>query len=301
MKAAKGIYCALVTPLTEKEEIDVEGVEKLARHVIAGGVDGLLALGSTGEQIALARESKRRMLQTLRAVMPSDMPLMAGCGATSTKLAIENIRDAEEAGADAVILTPPCFYPFGDDALVAYFTQAAAAAHVPVYLYNISRFVGVRIGSDVVRRLLDNPMIMGIKESDRDEEYLQKLLDIAGQREDFAVIQGSERIFTKSFDRGCSAGVTVVGNLAPSIAPALYRAWREKRTQDAEALQRQLLEYVSVITLLGMFPQELKMCMSRKGICKPYMTSPFTAMTNRQRETLLCALAELEKKYPAVN
>lgn len=299
MDAAKGIYCALVTPFTETEEIDHEAAARITRHVVNGGMDGLLALGSTGEQIALDSESKKVFLKTVRSAMPVDMPLIAGCGATSTRLAIKNVQDAQEVGVDAVILTPPCFYPFGDDALVAYFTDVAREASVPVYIYNISRYVGVRISPEVVRRLLDNSKIMGIKESDRDEEYLGKLLEVSAGRDDFSVIQGSERIFTKSFDRGCKAGVTVVGNLAPDIAPALYQAWREHRTAEAEQLQQQLLDYVAVITMLGMFPQELKACMNTKGLCSARMTAPFVSMDTEQKSKLLEALKKLEAKYNA--
>ena len=295
MKRAKGVYCALVTPFTDNEDIDLEAAARITRRVVEGGTHGILALGSTGEQIAIGRESKKAYVKAVRKAMPSGMPLMVGCGATGTKLAIDNIHDAQEAGADSVILTPPCFYPFGDDALVAYFEQAAAASDVPVYLYNISRFVGVKIGAETVRRLLDNPKIAGIKESDRDEAYLRELLSISAGREDFAVIQGSERIFVKSFEWGCPAGVTVVGNLAPDIAPALYEAFIAGEREKAEALQQKLLDYVKVITMLGRFPQELKACMEYKGVCSRRMTSPFCDLTQEELNRLICALEELEK------
>lgn len=297
MEAVKGILCATVTPLRADETVDTEAVGRICRHVVNGGVNGILVLGSTGEGLALDQEAKRAVIRATRENIPSAMPLIAGCGATSTKMAIDNIHDAEECGADAVILTPPCFYPFGDDALVTYFTECAQASHVPVYLYNISRFVGVRISPEVVRRLLDNPKIQGIKESDRDEAYVQELLNVSKDRKDFAVIQGSERIFLQSFDWGCPAGVTVVGNLAPDITPKLYKAWKEGNREEAERMQKKSLDYVKVITMLGMFPQELKTCMAYKGLCESHMTSPFPKMPESKREELIQALIELEKQY----
>jgi 4-hydroxy-tetrahydrodipicolinate synthase len=297
MEPVKGILCATVTPLRADETVDTEAVGRICHHVVDGGVDGFLVLGSTGEGLALDREAKKAIIRTTRESIPSNMPLIAGCGATSTKMAIDNIHDAEECGADAVILTPPCFYPFGDDALVTYFTECAKASHVPVYLYNISRFVGVRISPEVVRRLLDNPKIQGIKESDRDEAYLQELLKVSADRKDFAVIQGSERIFLKSFDWGCPAGVTVVGNLAPDITPKLYKAWKEGDRATAEKMQAKSLDYVKVITMLGMFPQELKACMAYRSLCESHMTSPFPKMPDDKKEELIQALIELEKQY----
>lgn len=294
----KGIVCAMVTPLNPHEDIDLEATDRLTKHVVQGGADAILALGSTGEQIALDRNAKRTFLAQVKASLPQKIPLIAGCGATSTRLAIENVEDAQKAQADAVILTPPCFYPFDDDGMVRYFTEVANAAQVPVFLYNISRYVGSKIGVEAVRRLMEHPAIQGIKESDRDEAYLQQLLAIAREsRPDFTVIQGSERIFLKSFQWGCKAGVTVVGNLYPSIAPALWQAWCQKNILRAEALQQQLLDCVALITMLGRFPAELKQCLQIKGLCSARMTSPFQELTARQIEELSRALKQLEEKY----
>ncbi len=297
METMRGILCALVTPLSENEDIDLDASARLTEYVVGGGVDGLLALGSTGEQIALTRGNKTAFLSAVRGSMPKTMPLIAGCGSTSTRLAIQNIADAQKAGADAVILTLPCFYPSGDDGMVRYFSEAAQAADVPVYLYNISRFVGSKIGLGAVRRLMDNPRIAGIKESDRDEEYFAALLAMAKEnRPDFNVIQGSDRLFLTSFRQGCGAGVTVIGNLAPAIAPMLWQAFGKGDILQAEALQSRLLEYVSLVTMFGMFPGELKYCISLKGICRAVMTSPFAPLTGGQRVKLTAAMEQLEQQ-----
>ncbi len=295
MKEIKGILCALVTPLTDREDINREAAVRLCNHVTSGGVDGLIALGSTGEQIALDRQAKIAFVQTLRHAMPVGLPLVAGCGATSTRLAVQNAQDAQKAGADAVIVTPPCFYPFGDRELVRYYTEIAASIDVPVYLYNISRYTKTKISPNIVRRLLDNPRIKGIKESDRDEPYVQELLAIAKQRPDFGVFQGSDRIFLKSFQWGCRGGVTVVGNIAPSLAPALYRAFLSGNMQRADALQSKLLDYVSVLTMLGRFPLEIKVILERLGICGATMTSPFAPVTGEERARLFEAMDRLEQ------
>ena len=296
MKLLEGILCACVTPLLEDEAIDRTAAKQMARH-ISQGVNGVVALGSTGEQIALTRKAKRDFLEVMRETLPQGMPLLAGCGSTSTRLTLENCRDAERAGADAVIVTPPCFYSFDEDAVVRFYTEVADASHLPMYLYNISRCVGYAISERAVERLLAHPNIRGIKESDRNEALVQKLVQIAKNRPDFSVLQGSDRIFLKSFQWGCSAGVTVVGNLAPELAPALYAAFRRGDLARAEALQRELLDFVAVITMLGRFPLELKCLMQRKGLCGDKMTSPFVPLTQVEKETLFSAYEALQQKY----
>lgn len=287
MNAAEGIYCALVTPLNKDESIDVSGVEKLTEKVLSGGTHGILALGSTGEQIALTSRSKEDYLRNLRRFVPENIPLMVGCGATSTKLAIENCIQAQENGADCVIVTAPCFYPFGEDQLVKYYEEIAQAIQIPVYLYNISRFVGTKLTASLVGRLAADSRIQGIKESDRDETLVRDLIEVTKHRSDFSVIQGSDRIFLKSFQWGCKAGVTVVGNVEPAIAPKLYNAWKEGRVAEAEALQEKLLEYVAVITSQGKYPQEMKVILEDMGICSDSMTSPYIPLTTEQKQTLL--------------
>ncbi len=287
MKTAEGIYCALVTPLNRDESIDVKGTEKLTEQVLSGGTHGILALGSTGEQIALTAKAKEEYLSNLRKFVPQDIPLMVGCGATSTKLAIENCLQAQANGADSVIVTAPCFYPFGEDQLVKYYEEIAEAIDIPVYLYNISRFVGTKLTASLVGRLAADPRIQGIKESDRDEQLVQDLVEVTRFRNDFSVIQGSDRIFLKSFQWGCKAGVTVVGNVEPSLAPKLYNTWKAGRMEEAEALQAKLLEYVAVITSQGKYPQEMKVILEDMGVCSDTMTSPYMPLTGAQKETLL--------------
>ncbi|MBO4379006.1 MAG: dihydrodipicolinate synthase family protein [Clostridia bacterium] len=296
MQMIKGIYCAMITPLDEQENIDQEAAQKTALRLVDEGVDGLLLLGSTGEGIALRQTAKADLIRAVRSGVGNSVPVVAGCGATSTCLAIDNVYAAAEAGADAVIITPPCFYPFDADALYVYYTEIAKESPVPVYLYNISRYAGVRIPVETVRRLKDNPKIQGIKESDRDLQYVRELLDATSDRPDFCVMQGSERVFVQSFDMGCPAGVTVVGNVDVKPVVSLYRAWKSGNRKEADRLQALLLDYVRVITILGMFPQELKICMKGMGLLNSdRMTSPFPQVTDGQRETVLDALEQLRE------
>lgn len=293
MKEIKGILCALLTPLNEDESIDLDAAERLTEFVAAGGTNGILALGSTGESIALDREARNSFVKKVREYIPDEMPLLVGCGATSTKLAIRNCKDAQALGADGVIVTAPCFYPFGEDALSKYYEEVADAVDIPVYLYNISRFVRTTLTTSLVKRLSQDSRIKGIKESDRNEELVQQLIAVTAHREDFAVIQGSDRIFLKSFDWGCKAGVTVVGNVAPELPVRLYRAWADGRREEAQALQENLLHYVQAITCLGRYPQEMKAILAGRGMMKDIMTSPFVPLTDGEKKTVMAAWNEL--------
>ena len=278
MKNVEGIITAIATPLNEKEGIDKEHAEKLVEHVLGAGINGIIALGSTGEQISLLRETKKDLIRILRENMPDSVPMIVGAGAASTKNAIENCLDAQDGGADAVIVTPPCFYLYQDDDVVRYYEEIVEAIDIPIYLYNISRFTKIRLNAEIVKRLAPDKRIAGIKESDRDFELLLELLDIQKANPHFSVLQGSDRIILESLKAGCRAGVTVTSNFAPKLSVDLYRAFKDEKPEEAARLQELLLDYVKVITMFGKFPTELKTVLSFMDLSTKVMTSPFSSL-----------------------
>src|SRR3712207_1716822 len=115
MLRLEGILPPMVTPLLEGERVDEEGLARQVGRLIEGGVSGIYLLGSTGEQPALRPEERRRAVASAVRTVRGRVPLVVGTMASSTARAIDNIRDAEEAGADAVAVTPPHYYPgYGD-------------------------------------------------------------------------------------------------------------------------------------------------------------------------------------------
>ena len=254
----EGIICALITPLTEQEKIDERGVDKLLERVVGGGIKTLLALGSTGEQATLRDAEKRRLLQVVKNAMPAGVALIVGTGDTGTLRAIDNAKMAQDAGADAVIVTPPSYYLFDDGALLNYYERIAEAIELPIILYNISRYTGNKLSLELVKRLSADQRIIGIKDSDRDMDYFHKLLERTHAQKHFSVIQGSDRLFVESFVAGAPAGVSVTANIYPELTVSLYDHYRRGDIGGAQARQQRNLELVKVIIRHGCFPVELK-------------------------------------------
>lgn len=278
----KGIICALVTPLTARETIDTRSSRRLIRHVLAGGVNGILALGSTGEQASLTDRERRRFIKVAREEVPDHIPFIVGTGDTGTKRALENNKAAGDLGADAVIITPPCFYPLDDQAVIRYYEELAAGTDIPIILYNIPRFTKIKISVDVVKKLSGNPRIIGIKDSSRDMVYLRELIQITQGRESFTVIQGSDRLLLNSFTRGSPAAVVVTGNIIPGLSVQLYKEFLTGNLEQAGKLQEKILCIVEIITKFNCFPVELKTILNIKGICPGIATSPFNPLSKEE-------------------
>jgi 4-hydroxy-tetrahydrodipicolinate synthase len=297
MDSIKGIICALVTPLTEDEKVDVESAKRLTRHVISGGISGIIALGSTGEQVSLTQKEKRIFMDTVREQIPESIPMIVGAGSTSTVNAIVNGIEAKKSGADAIIVTPPCFYTHSDDELIKYYREIADVVDLPLYLYNISRYAKNKISIPVVEELAKDTRFSGIKESDWDFEYLKELLKIQERYPHFDIIQGSDRLLIDSFLAGCSSGVAVTANMIPKLPVELYKNFLEGNIEKARVLQDEILEYVGLIGKFGKFPCELKAILSWEGLSTRIMTSPHIMLDSEQEDILKEEKRKLDEKF----
>lgn len=283
----EGIICALLTPLTAEENIDREATGRLVDHVVSGGIRLVIALGSTGEQANLREREKQIFLEAVRQALPDKIPLIAGVGDTGTQRTIDNCRVAQDAGADALIVTPPSYYIFDDKALLEYYRKIADETKLPLILYNISRYTGNKLSADLVRQLCDHPRIIGIKDSDRDMDCFREFLRITQGRDDFAVIQGSDRVLLESFVAGSSAGVSVTANICPSLTVKLFENFARGDLTSAQNFQDKNLDLVKIIIRHGCFPVELKTAAAGMGLCSAAATSPFFALSAADAQNIV--------------
>src|SRR5690606_11622545 len=123
-----GVVVPLVTPFTEARDIDEEAVHRLVDHVIAGGVDGILALGSTGEFVSLDTAKRRRLLRAIAQANRGRVTLYVGVGDTSIDSTLAIVDSAVEEGADAIAVVPPYYYPLSEEQIIGYFRRVARAS-----------------------------------------------------------------------------------------------------------------------------------------------------------------------------
>src|SRR5438874_39296 len=175
-----GVIPALATPLTRDGGVDEAGVERLVGHVLAGGVAGLLPLGSTGECSSLDEGSRRAMLAAVVQANAGRVPVI--CGVAQTHLAAAQLEVAAAAalGADAALVTPPFYYPMDQAGVLAFYRTLARRSPIPILLYNIPQFTKVVAEPETVATLAREGSLVGIKDSSRNFEYFE--LDRASRR-----------------------------------------------------------------------------------------------------------------------
>jgi 4-hydroxy-tetrahydrodipicolinate synthase len=289
-----GIIPPVVTPLTVEERVDEAAFRGLLQRQLAGGVHGLYLLGSTGEQPALRPGERFRVLTIARDEVGGRVPLVAGTMAASTTRAIENIRQAEEAGVDAVAVTPPHYYPSqGHAEQVAHYRACAAAARVPVVIYNIPSTTKVMLSVETTAAIAALPNVIGVKDSSTDYTHFLKLLDALGGRPGFACLVGAPPLLGAAVLFGAAGGVPGLANMDPACLVALYDAARARRVDEVAALQHRLLQLMRVVSF-GAPITCLKTALELMGICAATCCAPLQPVGPEARERIAGLLRELE-------
>lgn len=209
-----GVQTALATPMKDGE-VSWADLEQLVSHQAANGVDGLVAVGTTGESPTLNDAEHIGVIRKVREVAAGRSPVIAGTGSNSTAEALHLSREAEKAGADALLLVAPYYNKPNQEGLFLHFSAIAEAVGIPILLYSIPSRCGIEIGVDTVARLFEtHPHICGIKEAGGTPDRVTALTGKLGP--DFAVTSGDDSLTLPFLSVGATGVVSVASNLFPA-------------------------------------------------------------------------------------
>lgn len=264
MKPFAGIYTPIATPFRDDGTVDERALAANVSRWMTTPLTGLVVLGSNGEAASLEDAEADRVVEIVRAGVPSSRPLIAGTGRESTRATIAATRRAAAAGADAALVRTPSFFKpqMTSDAFVRHFTEVADASPVPVLLYNVTLYTGVNLLPDAVERLAVHANIVGIKESGSDIGQIAEY--VARTPDDFTVLAGSATTLVHALCAGCDGAILALASLAPAECVSMATFVRERRLDEATALQRRLMPLArSVGTTYGV--PGLKAALELKG------------------------------------
>jgi 4-hydroxy-2-oxoglutarate aldolase len=241
MKRFSGIFTPIITPFHSDDTLDEAGLRSNVEKWMQTSLQGLVVLGSNGEAAQLDDAESDRIVDLVREHVPSGRPLIAGTGRESTRATIAATRRAAAAGVDAVLVRTPSFFKsqMTTEVFVRHYTEVAEASPVPVLLYNVSMFTGVNLQPDAVERLAVHPNIVGIKESGSDIAQIAEF--VARTPDDFTVLAGSATTFVHALCAGCDGAILALAALVPDSCVELVALVRDRRLDEARALQRRLL------------------------------------------------------------
>ncbi|KAJ5520770.1 Aldolase-type TIM barrel [Penicillium fimorum] len=236
-----GVYVPTVAFFKPDEEVDLATVQKHATYLARSGVTGLVTQGSNGEAVHLDREERKAITAATRSAVDKagypNMPVIAGCGAASTRETIQNCLDSAAVGADAVLVLPPSYYKtlVSTESMHAHFRAVADASPIPVVIYNFPAVQsGLDLTSDDILALAEHPNIIGCKFTCGNTG---KLARVAAARPDFLTFGGSADFTLQTLIAG---GVGIIGGLANVIPRSCVRVmelYRNGEIEEAKKLQ----------------------------------------------------------------
>jgi dihydrodipicolinate synthase/N-acetylneuraminate lyase len=293
----RGIIPPVLTPLTDRDTLDVPAFERLLEHLIAGGSSALFILGSTGEAPGLSYRLRREVIDRACAVARSRIPILVGITDTAFVESVDAAEYAARAGASALVLSPPFYYTLSQSAFLGYLERMVLHLPLPLYLYNMPSYTKLEISPETVGAAAAMPNIYGLKDSSGDRAYFRACTKAASRRPDFALLGGVEEILAELVGEGAHGGVCGGANLFPRLYVQLYEAATRGDRQQVERLQEIVMTVTGSIYTVGepgsSYLRGLKTAMSLLGIGNGYMAEPYQPLAANEREKLERALSEL--------
>ena len=292
-KYGTGVVVALITPLKSDGRIDQKGLETIISHCLAGGVHGIFVLGTTGEGPCFVQNDRSKIIRTARKFTGEDTPLYVGVMDTSTERVKENIKIAEDNGADILVVTPPYYLSSNtQEEIVRHVELSARYASVPVMVYNIPRCTHTNIDLSTVKEIMEIDNVIGLKDSSGDWEQFQKEVFLKDKNNSFRILIGAEELFGVGMLMGADGCVTGIGNYLPELLVSLCKEAKRGNAEKIKKLQHKVTR-LRTISLVGDFwLAGLKYTCSVLGLCEEYLSLPFQTLTKFQKLSVRNILKE---------
>jgi len=289
----EGLMPALVTPFDEDGEIDLQATEAVVERHIEAGVDGISALGSTGEFSHLTGSERRRFAEALVGIVDGRVPLVVGVGTTGTREAVDLARHAESVGADGVLSVSPFYWKVGEEALFRHFVTVAESVEIRTLVYNFPMLTGIDLSPALVGRLASEcPSIVGIKDTVKEYMHTVNVLQEAKEsRPDFTVLVGFEDQILPALLAGADGAICGLSNIAPELFVGLVRAFEGGDLAKATELHRRVLPLMAIYTLSDPGLGAAKLAMKKLGVpLSPTVRGPALPAPPDSEETIEATL-----------
>ena len=291
MAIFEGAGVALVTPFKENGTVNYEVLESLIEEQIAAGTDCIVAMGTTGESATTSEEEHIQVIRFVCEVVNGRIPVVAGTGSNCTQTAVELSVEAEEAGADGVLLVSPYYNKATQNGLKAHFTKIANSIKIPAILYNVPSRTGVNIAPETIVDLCRHvENIVGVKEASGNFSAAAKILQLSGGYVD--VYSGNDDQVVPMLALGGKGVISVLSNVRQKKTLAMIRACQKNDFRTAGRLQRELLEITQAL-FCEVNPIPVKKALELEGFPVGLPRLPLTELSEGNLSRLKAALAKL--------
>ncbi|MBQ5582457.1 MAG: 4-hydroxy-tetrahydrodipicolinate synthase [Bacteroidales bacterium] len=288
----QGCGTALVTPFTQSGEVDYPAYINLVKRQVENGVDFLVPLATTGETPTLSAEEKQKIF-ALTKEHCGGLPLVAGCGSNSLPATIENIRNLEAWGADALLVVVPFYNKPTQEGQYQYFKAVAEATEKPIVVYNVPGRTGANMSADTIIRLADEfENIIATKEASGNYSQVSDIIRRAPAG--FSVLSGDDDMTFALMATGGHGVISVASNLAPAEVSSMTRAMIEGDVNTARELHHRLFPLFKAC-FVESNPIPVKAGMASMGLMEKYVRLPLSVASEKTENVMSEVIRELWK------
>jgi 4-hydroxy-tetrahydrodipicolinate synthase len=284
-----GCGTAIITPFRRDESLDEVALQRFIEFQISGGVDFLVACGTTGESVTMSEDEQARAVELTIETVAGRIPVVAGAGGYNTREVIEKIRRYEAMGADAILSVTPYYNKPTQEGLYQHYRVIAEATKLPIILYNVPGRTGCNMEPATVARLAEIKNIVGTKEASGNISQIAEIASLVD--ETFKIFAGDDSVVLPVAALGGVGVVSVASNLLPRLVSDLCHASIEGRLDEARKLNRQLTPIFKAM-FIESNPVPVKTALALTGMIEEVYRLPMAPMSKANRVKLEQVLAD---------
>jgi 4-hydroxy-tetrahydrodipicolinate synthase len=289
----KGTGVAIVTPFKKSGAIDFDAFENIINHIIEGGVDFIVVLGTTGESPTISRPEKKALIEFSVGVINKRVPLVVGIGGNSTSDVVLAIHGTPFKGVDAILSVCPYYSKPQQEGIYQHFKTIAGSSPVPVILYTVPGRTGSNISASTTLRLAkDCPNIVGIKEASGNFDQIFQVLK--NRPKDFLVLSGDDAITLPLIFAGADGVISVTANAYPRDFSDMVRHCMAGEVKEARELHYKLIDFSNALFADGS-PSGIKAALEIKKLCHNYLRLPLVPVNQDAYNQIHQRIGQLEK------
>ena len=284
MNKFTGTGVALVTPFLKNGKTDFDSLGRIVNHVIKGGVEYLVIMGTTGESVTLTKEEKKDILKFIGEVGNKRTPVVYGVGGNNTLEAARELEHIDASMADAILSVSPYYNKPSQAGIVQHYKTLSSATKLPIILYNVPGRTGSNLLPQTTLEIAAKcKNIIGIKEASGNMEQIMYL--IQHRNKGFLVISGDDAITMPLIAAGADGVISVIANAYPKQFSTMARLARQGKIVESRKLHYQLLDLIPLLFAEGS-PSGIKYVLSQMGICQNYFRLPVAPVSKKLEQKI---------------
>ena len=292
MKKFRGTGVAIVTPFKNDSSIDFAALGRVVNHVLSGGVNYIVVLGTTGESVTLTKDEKKAIISYVIEVTDNRVPLVVGIGGNNTQEAINCVRHSNLTGIEGILTVAPYYNKPNQRGLFQHFKAIANSTSIPIILYNVPGRTCSNISSETCLELANQcENVVGIKEASGDMAQIMRI--IKNKPDNFSVISGDDLMTIPIIASGGAGVISVLANAFPAATSELVANSLKSNFKSAREIQLRYLEMVELLFIDGN-PAGVKAMLSIMNLCLNNLRLPLVPVNRTIYTRIQKAIEEVK-------